>query len=179
MNSGKSTLISEYLHAFDSAPFTPPPVTVSYKGLNFEFIDSVFALKENGNKFNFYELDAPTITKWFQFVEIAHAVVVVYNHNPKVQYGTHEALAATVFSHITNNTPVIFVLNNYEDLDEATKALRTKYKLDNYEQNNIIVTSVEKGEPFFDNQFGNRVKLDLDQLHKMIRTIVQSLTDEM
>jgi len=99
MNSGKSTLISEYLHTFDSVPFTPPPVTVSYKGLNFEFIDSVFAIEDDGNKFNFYELDAPTITKWFQFVEVANAVVIVYNHNPKVEYGTHKDLAKSVFTY--------------------------------------------------------------------------------
>lgn len=176
MNSGKSTLISEYLHAFDSVPFSPPPVTVSYKGLNFEFIDSVFAIGENGSKFNFYELDAPTITKWFQFVEIASAVVIVYNHNPKVQYGTHKDLADSVFSHTKNDTPIIFVLNNYDDYDEAVLSLRQKYELDRYAEKNIITTAVEKGESYFDNKFGNRVKLDLNQLQRMVQTIIQSLT---
>ena len=160
---------------FDSVPFSPPPVTVSYKGLNFEFIDSVFALGDNGNKFNFYELDAPTITKWFQFVEIAHAVVIVYNHNPKVQYGTHKDLAESVFSHTNNKTPIIFVLNNFDDKDEARIALYQKYELDSYTKKNMIITAVEKGESYFDNKFGNRVKLDLNQLQQMVETIIQSL----
>lgn len=177
MNSGKSTLISEYLHAYDSVPFTPPPVTVSYKGLNFEFIDSVFALEDNGSRYNFYELDAPTITKWFQFVEIANAVVIVYNHNPKVQYGTHEDLADAVFSHVNDETPVIFVLNNYDDREEAELQLRQKYELDRFAKNNIIITSVEKGKPYFDNRFGNRVELALDQLQNMVVTIIQSLSN--
>jgi hypothetical protein len=177
MSSGKSTLITEYLHAFDSVQFTPPPVTVTYKGLNFEFIDSVFAVEENGNKFNFYELDAPTITKWFQFVEIANAVVIVYNHNPRIEYGTHEALADAVFSHIENNTPVIFVLNNFENLDEAKKSLHQKYDLDRFEGKNIIFTSVKKGEPFFDNQYGNRVKLQPEDLQTMVKAITSSIKD--
>ncbi|MHA2029962.1 MAG: hypothetical protein ACW99A_06580 [Candidatus Kariarchaeaceae archaeon] len=175
MSSGKSTLITEYLHAFESVKFTPPPVTVTYKGLNFEFIDSVFAVEENGNRFNFYELDAPTISKWFQFVEIANAVVIVYNHSPRIEYGTHESLADAVFSHIENNTPVIFVLNNFENIEEAKLRLHQKYDLDRYKGKNIIFASVEKGEPFFDTQYGNRVKLDPKDLQNMVDIIKSSI----
>lgn len=176
MNSGKSTLIAEYLHSHKTEEFNPPPIKVVYQGLNFEFIDSVFAIKDNENKYNFYELDAPTISKWFQFVEVANAVVIVYNHNPSIQYGSHDSLSQSVFTHVNNSTPIIFVVNNYDELDEATEALKTKYKLSDYSDKNIIVTSIERGEPFFDNQYGNRVKLKIEELEKMFQVVTSSLS---
>ncbi len=178
MNSGKSTLIAEYLHSHKTEEFNPPPIKVVYQGLNFEFIDSVFAIEDNGNKYNFYELDAPTISKWFQFIEIANAVVIVYNHNPSIQYGSHDGLSQAVFSHVKNSIPIIFVVNNYDELKEATDALKNKYNLPNYTDKKIIITSIEKGEPFFDNQYGNRVKLKIDELEKMIQVITSSLSEE-
>ena len=177
MNSGKSTLISEYLHSHETREFNPPPIKVVHQGLNFEFLDSVFAIEGNGANYNFYELDAPTISKWFQFIEVANAVVVVYNHNPSIQYGSHERLSEAVFSHVEDSTPIIFVINNYDDFDEAIEAMKTKYELSKYKENNIIFTSIEKGEPFFDNNYGNRVKLNLEELEKMIQVITSSLTE--
>ncbi|OLS22155.1 MAG: hypothetical protein HeimC2_30420 [Candidatus Heimdallarchaeota archaeon LC_2] len=178
MNSGKSTLISEYLHSHETREFNPPPIKVVYQGLNFEFLDSVFAIEENENNYNFYELDAPTISKWFQFIEVANAVVIVYNDKPTVQYGSHDSLSEAVFSHVNDSTPIIFVINNYDDLDEATEVMRKKYNLSNYNEKNIIITSVEKGQAFFDKKYGNRVKLKIEELEKMILVITRSLSEK-
>lgn len=175
MNSGKSSLISEYLHVYPSVEFNPPPIKVTFEGLDFEFIDSVFAVEENGHTYNFYELDAPTIQKWYQFVEVASAVVIVYNDNPKTQYGTHDQLADAIFNHTKQSNPIIMVLNNFENLDEANKAMNDKYKLNERPNHQIFKTNISPGESFFDDKYGPRIRLDTQQLREMIMTVINSL----
>jgi len=176
MSSGKSTLISEYLHFTQTVEFTPPPIKVTHAGLAFEFIDSVFAIERGGNVFNFYELDAPTISKWYQFLEIADAVVIVYNLNPRFMYGSHEKFGQHLINHAKKNAPLIYALNNLDgDEDEAKVQLAQYYDLSNA-NHQIEVVSITKGNPFFDEVYGSRTELKKEELERLYDTVLSLLT---
>ena len=178
MSSGKSTLISEYLHFTQTVEFNPPPIKVTHEGLAFEFIDSVFAIERGGDVFNFYELDAPTISKWYQFLEIADAVVVVYNLNPRFMYGSHEKFGQHLIKYVKKDAPIIYALNNLDgDEDEAKVQLAQYYDLST-NHHPIEVVAVTKGIPFFDEVYGSRTELKKEELERLYNTVLNLLSDK-
>ena len=157
MSSGKSTLMREYALNFEVIDFTEPPIKVQFNGLDFQFIDATFAIDSAANVVNFYELDAPTIRKWYQFVEVADAVMIVYNHNPAVTYGTHGQLKDAIYQTLDDSKPIFFVLNNFHDRKKVEEDIKLDYDFEGFPDKNFILLEMPKGENFFDQTYGRRV----------------------
>ena len=176
MSSGKSTIMSEYSHAFGTDEFTAPPIKVTHEGLDFQFLDAIAAKIDGDFKFNYYELDAPTVQKWHQFIEIADAVIIVYNHAPHKVYGNHENLADKIFAHIKTDAHLFFVANNSSDTQKSKDAVTKIYRLDERNDRKMTILALTTGEEYFDTQYGRRVKLNLDELENIFKTIMNALS---
>ncbi|MDH5646721.1 MAG: GTPase domain-containing protein, partial [Candidatus Heimdallarchaeota archaeon] len=172
MGSGKSTLINEFIIRFEIEPFTKPPVEAKFRGMDFEFIDSVFALKKNDIQYNFYELDEPTINKWVQFINVADVIILVHNKNPKQFYDNHQRLIDNILKHSSDNTPIIFVINNTDDLDDISE-IEKYYSASNIKNREIVKIMIGSQESTFDEKFGYRIKIPDQQLSELYDRAIQ------
>lgn len=157
MGSGKSTLLLEYMLNFKTIEFTKPSVEAKFQGQDFEFIDNVFAIRNNNNNniYNFYELDAPTIKKWTQFISSADGLIIVSNQNPNRQFSTPKDLIDIILAQAPN-TPLLFAASNYDDLEEAKKNIYSTYNLERIPHNNYAILGIGKGKEYFDEVYGKR-----------------------
>lgn len=168
MGSGKSSILMEYILNFDTLEFTNPPVEAKFKGMDFEFIDNVFAIEdEKGTIYNFYELDAPTIKKWTQFVSYAHGIIIVSNQNQSKQFSSPSSLMDIILEHAPT-TPILFVANNYTDLHQAKEAIRKEYRTAELAHNGYEILGVAAGEKILDERYGMRCLLNPIELKKVI-----------
>ena len=169
MGSGKSTLLLEYMLNFKTIEFTKPPVEAKFQGQDFEFIDNVFAIRSvfDDNIYNFYELDAPTIKKWTQFISSADGIIIVSNQNPARQYSTPKDLIKIILDNAPY-TALLFVASNYDDFKEAKKNIRQSYNLKDIPHNNYEILGVGRGKEHFDEIYGKRHVLEQGLLKKSI-----------
>ncbi|MHA2033231.1 MAG: hypothetical protein ACW99Q_28000 [Candidatus Kariarchaeaceae archaeon] len=175
MSSGKSTIINEYIRNFPWREFQKPPIEVKFQGLEFDLSDSAFSLEREDINYNFYELDAPTVQKWVEFIQMADAIVIVYNHAPKLRYGSHEDLSHAIFENRGGDVPVIFIINNFTNYEEAKSALIQKYRLSQRDNDRVIYLKIGKGKIYRDDKYGVRLALDKDSLESIFSEIIYSL----
>ncbi len=174
MGSGKSTVLKEYMLNYKTIDFEKPSVEAFDGGLEFDFIDNVFAIldEKNNIKYNFYELDAPTIKKWTQFIQIANAIIIVYNHNPSNKIGSHKELLDIIMSN--SDCPIVFVITNFKDKNKALVSFYEDYD-PNHNNLKYSLKFLPKAESYFDKYFGPRFKINVetigDIIHESIRLI--------
>lgn len=179
MSSGKSTIMREYCLNFPIEEFQEPPVKVQFNGLDFQFIDATFAIHNDKAAFNFYELDAPTIRKWYQFVQVADAIIIVYNQKPNVMYGTHPELRDAILSSAKQNVPIFIIANNATDLESGKIKVEEEYQTSKYSDINFEVLFMPSGENFFDEKYGRRIKLDQNQLKSIFDRVMQKISNDL
>ncbi|MHA2250388.1 MAG: hypothetical protein ACXAD7_08495 [Candidatus Kariarchaeaceae archaeon] len=179
MSSGKSTLMNEYMHAFPFEDFTKPPNVVKFRGMEFEFIDPAFAINYEGNKYNFYELDAPTIQKWVQFIKMADAVMLVHNLRPKIVYGSPAKLMSAIEDNVRKNTPILLIANNSKSEEEAIENTKSMYVFQRLKESDIKIAVISSGERYFDRNYGVRIKMSEDHLKDVffgVIDLIQKIT---
>ena len=178
MSSGKSTLMNEYMHAFPFKDFTKPPNVVKFRGMEFEFIDPAFAINYGGHNYNFYELDAPTVQKWIQFIKMADAVMLVHNLQPKIVYGSHGKLMSAIEDNIRENTPILLIANNYESEEEAIEKTKSMYVFQRLEESDIEVVIISSGDTYFDKNYGMRIKMNEDHLKDVFFCAIKLISNK-
>lgn len=179
MGSGKSTIIREYIANFKTIAFTAPKIEATHQGLDFEFIDNVFGImQEKGDyisHYYYYELDAPTIKKWVQFVQIADSIIVVYNEQPIREYNPPKYLMETLLSHKKEDAKFIFVINNYSNLDTAKSNLITKYNLDELDPSLFVIKDLPRGSSSLKDNSVPKIKLDIGKVGDIINWTIDNI----
>ncbi|MCY3415037.1 MAG: hypothetical protein INQ03_25525 [Candidatus Heimdallarchaeota archaeon] len=169
MGSGKSNLLREYMLNFKTqvVEFTRPPVEAKFQGQDFEFLDNIFGIRNRKNQYiyNFYELDAPTIKRWTQFIQIADSIIIVANINQLKQYSTPEALLDVILEHAPD-TPLQFVAVNFDTFQTAKQDIEEKYKTGRITAKHEIVGITDE-EKIFDEVYGERFMLSAEKLKEI------------
>ncbi len=178
MSAGKSTILREYMLNFKTIEFTRPPVEAKFQGKDFEFLDSIFAIRNRADQkvYNFYELDAPTVKKWIQFISIADGIIVVANINQKIQYSKPKALLDVILENAPN-TPILFVIGNYDDYDAAKQKVIEDYRTDRVKPDNLEFIALGKGKEYFDDVYGKRIQFDNNVLKSIFEYHFSSKND--
>ncbi len=179
MGSGKSTIIREYISNFKTIAFTAPKIEATHQGLDFEFIDNVFGtMQEKGDyisHYYFYELDAPTIKKWVQFVQIADSIIVVYNDQPIREYNPPKYLMETLLSNKKENAKFVFVINNYSDLEIAKSNLKSKYNLDDLDPSVFVIKDLPQGTSSLEENCVPKIKLNVEKVGEIIDWTIDNI----
>jgi hypothetical protein len=179
MGSGKSTIIREYIANFKTIAFTPPKIEATHQGLEFEFIDNVFGIMQEKGEFvshyYFYELDAPTIKKWVQFVKIADSIIVVYNDQPIREYNPPKYLMETLLNHKKKEAKFIFVINNYSDFNIAKSNLIEKYNLDRLDPSAFVIKDLPRGSSSLIDITVPKISLDIEKVGDIINWTIDNI----
>ncbi|MHA2502860.1 MAG: hypothetical protein ACXAE3_08325 [Candidatus Kariarchaeaceae archaeon] len=178
MGSGKSTLINEYLIERPESrviEFTPPPVEAKFRGMDFEFVDQIFALQENGITFNFYELDAPTINKWTQFIHIADAIVIAYNYLKDDYFESPKQFITNIRTFSRPEIPLFFVVNACPTLEQARDKLEDVFTISQFGDRSMKIINIPSGEIEFTQSFGRRVRIDISILDTLYSSVIEKL----
>jgi GTPase SAR1 family protein len=176
MGSGKSTIIREYLIENQTEEFTPPPVEAKFRGMDFQFIDDIFALRRDDNYVNFYELDAPTINKWTQFVKVADAIIIVYNYTKSDYFEDPTQFITSIAQHATTGIPLFFVVNNCDTEELAREKLEQQFKISELNsKHKIHITPIPTGEMYFSERHGKRIRINMKIVENMYQTVLDQL----
>ncbi len=178
MGSGKSAIMDEYERTFPVEKFNKPPIKVFFQGLEFEFIDSTFALRAGENTFNFFELDAPTIQKWVQFIKVSELIIIIHNHAPKNVYGSYLNLRDTVLNNKQKEASILFVLNNFANTDGVVSKMKKLYELEKVEINSYDIMLLPSGETYFDKIYGKRVKFGRNDLRGIFSRSIEQIDNK-
>lgn len=172
MGSGKSTILREYMLNFKTmaqfTDFNRPPVEAKFQGQDFEFLDNIFGIRDRESKdiFNFYELDAPTIKRWTQFIKVADGIIIVSNLKQQKMYSDPVSLLEVILNNAPE-TPILFVLGNYDEYENAVIQTKDMYKTSKIKEEKLGFIGLGTGEEYFDEIYGKRVRLDNEKLKQI------------
>jgi len=182
MGSGKSVLINEFIHERDHAEiskFIPPPVEAKFRGMDFEFVDQIFAVERDGILYNFFELDAPTINKWTQFIEITDAIIIAYNYTKDDYFESPLKFIANIKSYTTPEVPIYIVVNNCDDIDAATNRLEEVFDLSNQLRGyQVDIRVIPTAEIEYTKEHGRRVMVEISRLDELYESVIDKLNQK-
>jgi hypothetical protein len=85
-------------------------------------------------------------------------------------------LSQAIFENRGGDVPVIFIINNFTNYEEAKSTLIQKYRLSQRENNRVIYLKIGKGEIYRDDKYGMRLALDKASLESIFSEIIFSLS---
>ena len=181
MGSGKSVLINEFLFQNrdgNFVEFTPPPVEAKFRGMDFEFVDQIFALEREKVQYNFYELDAPTINKWTQFIGIADAIIIAYNFKKEDYFESPQKFIQNIDTYAKPNTPLFFVVNNCDSIEQAKSKLEELFGISKISDKPVNIRNIPPAEMEYTKPYGRRVYIEFDRLEALYDDVIAELNDK-
>ena len=167
MGSGKSVVINEFMYQnkeIKFLDFDAPPVQAKFRGMSLSFVDDIFAMEKNKNKINFFELDAPTINQWKEFIQVCEGLILVYNFEKDEYFEDHLVFINNILEYSKKDVVIGIIINNCNNLDEGISKMNIFFNNPMFENRLYQIINLETAETQYIDKLGKRVYIDTTML---------------
>ena len=181
MGSGKSVVINEFMFQnkdIQFLDFDAPPVDARFRGMPFTFIDDIFAIEKNKIKINFFELDAPTINQWKEFIQVCEGIILVYNFEKDEYFENHLVFINNILEYSKKDVIIGIIINNCNNLNEGISKMNTFFDNPIFENRLYKIINLETAETKYIDKLGKRVYIDTTMLKNLFYGIIDEILDK-
>ncbi len=181
MGSGKSVVINEFMYQnkeIKFLDFDAPPVQAQFRGMSFSFIDDIFAIEKNKIKINFFELDAPTINQWKEFIQVCEGLILVYNFEKDEYFEDHLVFINNILEYSKKDVVIGIIINNCNNLNEGISKMNIFFNNPMFENRLYKIINLETAETQYIDKLGKRVYIDTTMLKNLFYGIIDEILDK-